>query len=223
MPKNPLSAVMELIKAQIGSRGAQRLERAADEVPNLDKLYDPEALQVAFTGPAALSTTLSPREFLGLAAPFGPHSVLHEIRMLQGEDPRYNVVRDLMATGQPKFHSIPVLSFGKHDMADPYPVVTGHEGRHRSLAMREAGITNPLTVLRVPSDTLRAAGLAKGPMDPGEWSENIAKFLSGDRILQEGTHRASASDPEMARLLSNRVTLNPFSQGGLARCKDVPA
>ena len=53
-----------------GTYGAKRLERAADEIPNLEKMYSPQALKEAFSGDnARVIATINPKDFERYAMP----------------------------------------------------------------------------------------------------------------------------------------------------------
>ena len=53
-----------------GTHGAKRLERAADEIPNLEKMYSPEALKEAFSGDnTRVVATIHPKDFERYAMP----------------------------------------------------------------------------------------------------------------------------------------------------------
>jgi hypothetical protein len=53
-----------------GTHGAKRLERAADEIPNLEKMYSPQALKEAFSGDnTRVVATINPKDFERYATP----------------------------------------------------------------------------------------------------------------------------------------------------------
>ena len=65
-----LRAMREEILQQKGQYGARRLDRAADEIKNLSKLYTPQALREAFTGDNAQAImSMNPAHFEDYAKP----------------------------------------------------------------------------------------------------------------------------------------------------------
>jgi len=65
-----VSNVKESIRQSKGNYGAKRVERAADEVPNLERMYQEEALRQAFGGDNAKAMmTMNPKDFEKYAMP----------------------------------------------------------------------------------------------------------------------------------------------------------
>ena len=65
-----VSNVKEAIRQSKGEYGAKRVERAADEIPNLEKMYQEEALRRAFSGDSARGLmTINPADFEKYATP----------------------------------------------------------------------------------------------------------------------------------------------------------
>ena len=59
-----LSNIKEVVHGKIGEYGARRVERAADEIPNLERMYKEEALRQAFLGDNAKAlVTMNPADF----------------------------------------------------------------------------------------------------------------------------------------------------------------
>ena len=72
--RSGLEELRKLVLNARGAYGAQRVERAADEVPNLEDQYTLGALKKAFTGPNAKSVmTLDPADFQKYANPLSPN------------------------------------------------------------------------------------------------------------------------------------------------------
>jgi hypothetical protein len=64
-----LTELKKIVEKEKGGYGARRVERAADEVPNLEKLYQEKALREAFTGDNAKALmTMNPADFEKYAA-----------------------------------------------------------------------------------------------------------------------------------------------------------
>lgn len=131
------------VRKQKGEYGARRVERAADEIPNLGRMYSPEALERAFTGDNAKALmTLDPKRFEKYAPPLRdrPEVTEKHIKYLSGVGP---------------FDDVPFLMLNKEEYGLPLkPIVTGHEGRHRSRALSEMGAPKSLVVVQ-PSGELR--------------------------------------------------------------------
>jgi hypothetical protein len=152
-----LSKLKEDIRQDMGNYGAMRVERAADEIPNLEKLYSERALQEAFKGDnAKVLMTMNPKDFERFAIPLTPRK-----QSFPGTGPKKEslstdeYVRYL--SGVEGFHSVPFLSIDKEEFGLPLlPFISGHEGRHRNraLAMRgeESGLVQllPRAELREP-------------------------------------------------------------------------
>jgi len=155
-----LSNVQEAVRKMKGNYGARRVERAADEIPNLDKLYKEEALKQAFLGDNAKAVmTMNPKDFEKYAAPLDP-------RFMDANSTRYTTsgerltYPDYMSEYLPNvgaFNDVPFLEINKkiQGLSIP-PFISGHEGRHRNRVMankgEEAGLVllNPRTELREP-------------------------------------------------------------------------
>jgi hypothetical protein len=152
-----LSKLKEDVRQDMGNYGAMRVERAADEIPNLEKLYSERALQEAFKGDnAKVLMTINPKDFERFAIPLTPRK-----QSFPGAGPKKEslstdeYVRYL--SGVEGFHSVPFLSIDKEEFGLPLlPFISGHEGRHRNraLAMRgeESGLVQllPRAELREP-------------------------------------------------------------------------
>jgi hypothetical protein len=152
-----LSKLKEDVRQDMGNYGAMRVERAADEIPNLEKLYSERALQEAFKGDnAKVLMTMNPKDFERFAIPLTPIK-----QSFPGTGPKKEslstdeYVRYL--SGVEGFHSVPFLSIDKEEFGLPLlPFISGHEGRHRNraLAMRgeESGLVQllPRAELREP-------------------------------------------------------------------------
>jgi hypothetical protein len=152
-----LSKLKEDVRQDMGNYGAMRVERAADEIPNLEKLYSERALQEAFKGDnAKVLMTINPKDFERFAIPLTPRK-----QSFPGTGPKKEslstdeYVRYL--SGVEGFHSVPFLSIDKEEFGLPLlPFISGHEGRHRNraLAMRgeESGLVQllPRAELREP-------------------------------------------------------------------------
>ena len=115
-----------------GAYAARRLERAADEIPNLEKLYQQEALRRAFMGDNAEALmTIKPSEFENYAAP---------LTTTLSKESKKNIANLQNIQGSGGFSDVPFLYINKEKQGSlDLPWITTHEGRHRNRAMDAAG------------------------------------------------------------------------------------
>ena len=152
-----MNNVREAVRNIKGNYGARRVERAADEIPNLERMYQEDALKQAFTGDnAAAMMTIDPSRFEEFATPISstftrPNSVRHTSAGDRVTFPEYlDYLKNLEG-----FDDVPFLEINKQlqgTMAKPY--ISGHEGRHRNRAMSQSGEKAGLVQL-LPRSELR--------------------------------------------------------------------
>lgn len=162
-----LTELKKIVEQEKGGYGSRRLERAADEIPNLEKLYSERALREAFTGDNARALmTMNPADFEKFAMPLVVKTdqylstpVLNSRIKARTADkldmPTDEYVKYLMDID--RFDDVPFLTINKEEQGLPLmPFISGHEGRHRnrSLASRgeQAGLVQllPRAELREP-------------------------------------------------------------------------
>jgi hypothetical protein len=151
-----LSNVKEAVRQSKGDYGARRVERAADEIPNLERMYKEEGLRSAFTGDNAQALmTMNPANFERFAKQLQtrnitePKSFADKTRM--STEDYVNYLRTLPSG----FDDVPFLGINKEEYGLPLkPFISGHEGRHRSRALAQSG--QPTSLVRlVPRAELR--------------------------------------------------------------------
>jgi hypothetical protein len=151
-----LTELKKVVQQEKGGYGARRVERAADEVPNLEKLYKEQALKEAFLGDNAKALmTMNPADFEKYAAKLLPRNVsvpgVMGDKMRQSTEDYVKYLRELPEG----FNEAPYLLINKEEFGLPLiPYVTGHEGRHRNRALTTQGEKSNL-VRFVPSFELR--------------------------------------------------------------------
>lgn len=160
-----LSNVKEAVRQSKGDFGARRVERAADEIPNLERMYKEEGLRSAFTGDNAQAVmTMKPGDFEKFAkrlegrtsADIGPK--MAELAK-KGEIDKYTLPTDeyvqYLKRLREGFDDVPFLGIDKEEFGLPLkPFISGHEGRHRSRALAESG--QPTSLVRlIPRAELR--------------------------------------------------------------------
>jgi len=146
--------VKEAARRRGGEYGARRVERAADEIPNLEKLYKEEALHHAFVGDNARAVmTMNPKDFENYAVPLQPR-----LRFtISGKRLDYPEYMSEYLPNVGAFNEVPFLHIDKEEQGLPLiPFISGHEGRHRNRVMvgkgEEAGLVQllPSSELREP-------------------------------------------------------------------------
>ena len=201
------SSVINALKATLanreGSYAARRLERAADEIPNLEKLYQDQAILRAFSGDNAQAVmTMKPSDFERYAAPLG--SGLSD-RSLQ------NIAHLTNVQNSGGFSDVPYLNINKKEQGTMgLPYISGHEGRHRNRAMDAAGEQAGLVQL-VPRSELREPFPRRSKE---EYLEALYKEmqLTGNRVKPEAYYL----DPRDEKTYQRRAIELPefYAEGG---------
>ena len=157
-----LTNVKDAVRKNMGEYGARRVERAADEVPNLERMYTEDALRQAFSGDNAKAMmTMNPKDFEKYAVPLDPRLMdANSTRYTSsGNIDKYNVPTDEYIQHLKRvrggFEDVPFLNLFKDEVGLPTtPSVKGHEGRHRSRALADMGEDSSLVQV-IPSGDLR--------------------------------------------------------------------
>jgi hypothetical protein len=133
MTRSDITELADYIKNREGGYGLRRVERAADEIPRLGELYTPEALRSAFSADNARALmTLKPSEFERYSAP-----LLKDL----SQKSKDNIANLRVIQSAGGFEDVPFFLVNKERAGSTgLPFITGHEGRHRSRAMDEAGV-----------------------------------------------------------------------------------
>ena len=116
--------------------------------------------------------------------------------------------RALVAEGTP-FNSIPQLSFKNN--GDGTGRVTGHEGRHRAMALREQGETT--IPVRLMSEGGTGPSIRWGQQNNPN-SPDYVDIIPQSLIAEEGT--GSVSMPRLAAQIRQETNPREFNEGGLA-------
>jgi hypothetical protein len=174
-----------------GVYGQQRVQRAADEIPNLEKLYQEKALRDAFLSNNTALMTMNPKDF----EKFAP-SLDKYIQSLAASP---NAARfgsfDEYITHLSKvgaFNEIPQLMVSAPTTLGGIPEIIGHEGRHRSRALEQTGNQNSLVMLA--DDPNMNAGLIPWEQKMiGSQEENISSLkdaLGNRMVIPQGVRPA---------------------------------
>ena len=180
-----ISNVERAVRESKGEFGARRVQRAADEIGDLERLYTEEALRQAFGGDNAKALmTMNPADFERFAIPLEMSE-----RRIAGHDPSKatmptsEYIRHL--SGIEGFHDVPFLQINKGEQGLPLiPFISGHEGRHRNRAMAERGDPAGLVQL-LPRAELREPFPRR---DQEEYLEALKKEMemTGNMVRPEG-------------------------------------
>jgi hypothetical protein len=206
-----LTRLQKELRERGGEKQAQRLERAADEIPGLERLFHSRGLIEAFQGsegfPYQGVVTMRPGDYKNFSQPLEVD--LSEGR--QGISP-YSVqniedLRELIRRGRP-FTSVPYLQLNKKG---PLTIVSGHEGRHRTRAMEAEDM--PATLVQVlPRHALKFKDL-RNP-SPSEWRQKLSEAMGPEGlVLPEGGMKLNpkfARASELAKKASEERDWNKF-------------
>jgi hypothetical protein len=150
-----LTELKKIVQQEKGGYGARRVERAADEIPNLEKIYNDRALKDVFTGDNARALmTMNPADFEEYAARLSPRNI--SVPGFTGDKQRQSTedyVKYL--TSLDRFDDVPFLLINKEEQGLPLmPFISGHEGRHRNRSLVKRGEQTGLVQL-LPRAELR--------------------------------------------------------------------
>lgn len=153
-----LTELKKIVQQEKGDYGSRRLERAADEIPNLGKLYKEQALKEAFTGDNARALmTMNPKDFERYAVPLQPRFMDKNSTRYTSSGERLDYP-EYMSGYLPNvgaFNDVPFLLINKEEQGLPLvPFISGHEGRHRNRVMADKGEETGLVQL-LPRAELR--------------------------------------------------------------------
>ena len=204
-----LTELRKTVQKEKGDYGSRRLERAADEIPNLDKLYKEQALREAFLGDNAKAVmTMNPRDFENYSHPLDPrfmdaNSTRHTT---SGERLPYPEYMSGYLPNVGAFNDVPYLLINKEEQGLPLmPFISGHEGRHRSRVMAGKGEKSGLVQLS-PRAELREPFPRRSQE---EYIEALKRELemTDNMVLPEGFERPPLKLPDI------------YADGGLAMAK----
>ena len=171
-----LQLLLELALQKKGAYGARRVQRAADEIKNLENTYSEDALKRAFLGDNAKAImTMNPADFEKFAIPLESH-----VRASSMTQPEY--IKHL-AQLKGGFADVPFLEVGR-EYPEALLNIQGHEGRHRSRALASKDFEKSLVNL-FPTASMRESMPRKSQE---EFIEAMKKELGKERFVSpEGT------------------------------------
>lgn len=219
LSKSIQEMIDEIRKAR-GSYEAKRLERAADEVPNLGRLYQERALENLFRGDnAAALMTMRPGDFERYATPldYSPTGLktfmFGELAGSKGQTPKGITQEEYLRylANLSGFEDVPFLDI---DRANPkhLPNISGHEGRHRMRALEKKGQPTGLVRL-LPRASIRE-DLPRRTRE--EAIEALRKELGDSRLVTpQGSRKAGIDETEGTIALPD-----VYKQGGPVHKQD---
>ena len=172
----------EFVRQKQGDFGSKRVQRAADEIPNLERMYTQGALQNAFAGdlPQALMT-MNPAEFEKFATPI-PRQVerLGTRHTRDREEVAFKDYIKHLGKLEGGFDSVPRLEINKQNIM-PFHHIAAHEGRHRSRALTKNKVEKSLVGL-VPQ-------MIDKPMSQEELLQEMrAKLYGRPLVIPQSTY-----------------------------------
>jgi hypothetical protein len=149
--RGKIKDIQENVRKQRGDYAARRVERAADEVPNLEHQYTQRALEKEFTAsnPQALMV-LNPKDFEEFAHPLSP-TLIGRTENYGGfnvpEDMSYDQYIEYLASiaRDQGLSDVPYLRINETPEGELF--ISGHEGRHRTRALTKLGDESTLISL----------------------------------------------------------------------------
>jgi hypothetical protein len=152
MAGGSIKELEDYIRQKKGDYGAKRVQRAADEIPDLERMYTEQGLREAFGGDNAKALmTMNPADFEKYALRLGSEE---DESAYEGGMSRAQYLAKLAKIARSKgFEDVPFLEIGKRK-SQYLPSIEGHEGRHRARAL--AGMNAPKTLVRLfPTPNMR--------------------------------------------------------------------
>lgn len=217
MQAGGLKTLMGEVLNRGGSYAARRLERAADEIPNLENLYQEQALKRAFIGDNAQALmTMKPSEFEKYSAPLIKPELINRIYrpyentnegVVRNQELDYgDYIKSLIGVQKSQgFEDVPFLQINKKQQGSTgLPFISGHEGRHRSRAMDAAGEQASLVQL-LPRAELREPFPRKAQDEYIQALKNEMSLTGNrvkperyfDNLLQKDVNRRAVDLPDL--------------------------
>jgi hypothetical protein len=215
--RGKIKDIQDKVRKERGNYAARRVERAADEVPNLEHQYTQNALEREFTAsnPQALMV-LNPKDFEEFAHPLSP-TLIGRTENYGGfnvpEDMSYDQYIEYLASiaRDQGLTDVPYLRI--NETPEGKLIISGHEGRHRTRALSKLGDESTLISLD-PSYSLT-------PDEARRYKEDYIDALNArfglDRLIT----------PEYRPEVKGEVKRSPiimpdlFAKGGTARARQL--
>ena len=143
-----IKEIEDYIRQKRGEHSAKRVQRAADEIPGLENMYTPEALQHTFERHNSGLMSMDPADFEKFAERMRADITRRDSdrRTRTDEVLPFNAYLNHLAQLKGGFDEVPFLELGHRD-PEYLPSIEGHEGRHRSRALAGKGVKKSLVQL----------------------------------------------------------------------------
>ena len=143
-----IKEIEDYIRQKRGEHAAKRVQRAADEIPGLENMYTPEALQHTFERQNAGLMSMNPAEFEKFAERMREDITRKDSKRKTRNDEvlPFDSYLNHLAQLKGGFDEVPFLELGHRD-PEYLPSIEGHEGRHRSRALTGKGVKKSLVQL----------------------------------------------------------------------------
>jgi len=170
----------DYIRQKRGEFAAKRVQRAADEIPNLENIYTAGALKEAFEKKNAGLMTMNPADFEKYAERMREDITSKNAKRKTRDEKIVSFDDYLKHLAQIKggFDEVPFLELGHRD-AGFLPSIEGHEGRHRSRVLTGKGTKKSLVQLMPTSRML----LPMPKSNNEKLVQNLRKTLGENRFV----------------------------------------
>jgi hypothetical protein len=204
-----LKDLEEHVRQQKGEYGAKRVQRAADEIPDLESMFSPDALRQVFTGDNAKALmTMNPADFEKFAKRMEDTKSDSRRHTSEGDYIAFDDYLKHLADLKSGFSSVPYLEVGKRK-PEYLPTIEGHEGRHRSRALTNKGVKSSLVQL-LPRAMLREELPRR---HPEEFIEALKRELGEKRLVVPQTEHENAMEYVRAGLPSRSGQMYTSPEG----------
>jgi hypothetical protein len=195
-----IARLEQKLKETGGEEQSRRLQRAADEIEGLERMFHSRALEEAFRGRAGYPfqgvMTMKPEDFKNWASPL--EITFPDGTTGLGTQSKQNIaeLQELLRRGRP-FRDVPYLSIGRKG---GLPIITGHEGRHRTRAMEAEGY--PSTLVTLFPDREMEFRDVRGKT-PEQWRQLVMESMGPERLMlpEEGMKE----NPKFTRAKAKRT------------------
>ena len=214
-----LSELEQYMRDLMGDYGAKRVQRAADEIPGLEKMYTPEAIKKAFGEKNTVLTSMPTKKFLSFAQPLENNGYYYEDdrgnKLDQEQYVRF-LAEKAKTTG---LYDVPYLGVknleekGKKIVAGA-PYIYKHEGRHRNLGMLREGIPTGLARIFPNEETMVKNKIGKRLEHP-EFVSKMNDLMGPSRMVSPETSVSSFSkNPDILHSLQKQEMPEFYESGG---------
>jgi hypothetical protein len=175
-----IARLEQKLKEVSGKDQSRRLQRAADEIEGLERMFHSRALEEAFRGRAGYPfqgvMTMKPEDFKNWASTLEFKFPDGTTRLGSHSEQNIADLQEILRRGRP-FREVPYLTIGK---GGGLPMVTGHEGRHRTRAMAAEGYPSTLVSL-FPNRAMEFREVRN--QTPEQWRQLVTESMGPERLM----------------------------------------